>query len=112
MGFRYMADDHYSYASFVSQSAEEGKLFMENRYTTEPQKARFLLLYMWVVGKLSRATGLGVVGSWELARVLSGFVFMLMAWWFSGLLYEDVRKRLLAYLFVGFSGGIGWMLYP
>jgi len=112
MGFRYMADDHYSYASFVSQSAEEGKLFMENRYTTEPQKARFLLLYMWVVGKLSRATGLGVVGSWELARVLSGFVFMLMAWWFSGLLYEDVCKRLLAYLFVGFSGGIGWMLYP
>lgn len=112
MGFRYMADDHYSYASFVSQSAEEGKLFMENRYTTEPQKGRFVLLYMWLVGKISRVTGLGVVGSWELARVLSGFVFMLLAWCFSGLLFEDQRKRLLAYMFVGFSGGIGWMLYP
>lgn len=111
MGFRYMADDHYSYASFVSQSAEEGKLFMENHYTTEPQKGRFLLLYMWLVGKVSRVTGLGVVGSWELARVLSGFVFLLLAWWFSGLLFEGQRKRLLAYMFVGFSGGIGWMLY-
>jgi hypothetical protein len=111
MGFRYMPDDHYSYASFVSQSAEEGKFFMENRYTTEPQMGRFLLLYMWLVGKISRVTGLGVVGSWEIARVLSGFVFMLLAWCFSGLLFEDQRKRLLAYIFVGFSGGIGWVLY-
>ena len=111
MGFRYMADDHYSYASFVGQSAEEGKLFMENRYTTEPQKGRLLLLYMWFVGKISRVTGLGVSGSWELARLLTGFVFMLLAWCFSGMLFEDQRRRLLAYMFVAFSGGIGWMLY-
>src|SRR5688572_3194715 len=36
---------------------------------------------------------------------------MLLAWCFSGLLYEDVRKRLLTYMFVAFSGGIGWILY-
>ena len=111
MGFRYMADDHYSYASLISQSAEEGKLFMENRFTTEPQKGRFLLLYMWLVGKISRITGWGVAGSWEFARLLAGFAFMLVAWCFSGLLFENMRKRLLAYVFVGFSGGIGWMLY-
>ena len=109
MGFRYMADDHYSYASLISQSAEEGKLFMENRFTTEPQKGRFLLLYMWLVGKISRITGLGIVGSWDLARLLSGVAFMLAAWWFGGLLFRDTRKRLLSYVFVGFSGGIGWV---
>jgi hypothetical protein len=111
MGFRFMADDHYSYASFVDQSGEEGKLFMENRYTTEPQKGRFLLLYMWLIGKISRVTGLGVLGSWESGRLLTGFGFMLLVWCFSGLLFEDLRKRLLAYTFVAFSGGIGWILY-
>jgi hypothetical protein len=110
MGFRYMADDHNSYATFINQSAEEGKLFMENRYTTEPQKGRFVLLYMWLVGTISRLTGLGVIGSWELARFLAGFGFMLAAWCFSGVLFDDTRKRLLAYVFVGFSGGIGWLL--
>ena len=111
MGFRYMADDHYSYAAFISQTAEEGKFFTENRFTTEPQKGRFLLLYMWLVGEISRLTGWGIVGSWELARLLAGFAFMLAAWWFTGRLFEDTRKRLLAYVFVGFSGGIGWVLY-
>ena len=111
MGFRYMADDHYTYAAFISQTAEEGKFFTENRFTTEPQKGRFLLLYMWLVGEISRLTGLGIVGSWELARLLAGFTFMVVAWWFTGRLFEDTRKRLLAYVFVGFSGGIGWMLY-
>jgi hypothetical protein len=111
MGFRFMADDHYSYATLIDQSAEEGTLFMENRFTTEPQKGRFLLLYMWLVGKIRRVTGLGIAGSWELARFIAGFVFMLVAWCFSGLLFEDLRKRLLGYLFVGFSGGIGWLVY-
>jgi hypothetical protein len=111
MGFRFMAEDHYSYATFINQSAEEGKLFFENRFTTEPQKGRFLLLYMWLVGKISRVTGLGVAGSWELVRLLTGFAFMLVAWCFTGLLFEDVRKRLLAYMFVAFSGGIGWLAY-
>ena len=112
MGFRFMAEDHNSYATFVNESAEEGKLFFENRYTTEPQKGRFLLLYMWLVGKISRITGLGVVGSWELARLVSGFVFMLVTWCFASLLFDDLRKRFLAYMFVAFSGGIGWLVYP
>jgi hypothetical protein len=111
MGFRFMVEDHNSYATFVNQSAEEGRLFFENRYTTEPQKGRFILLYMWLVGKIRRVTGLGVAGSWELARVLTGFVFMLVAWCFTGLLFEDLRKRFLAYMFVAFSGGIGWIVY-
>ena len=112
MGFRYMSDDHYSYASFASQSAEEGKLFTQNRFTTEPQQGRYLLLYMWLVGKISQLTGLGIAGSWELARLLAGVAFMLAAWAFTATLFEDTRKRLLAYILVGFSGGIGWLIYP
>lgn len=111
MGFRFMADDHFQYASFIDQSAEGGSLLMENRFTTEPQHGRFVLLYMWLLGNISRLSGLGVVGSWELSRLLAGFSFMFLTWRFCGLLFDETRARLLAYLFVGFSGGIGSALY-
>src|SRR5687767_11868190 len=98
MGFRFMTEDHYSYATLVDQSSEEGRLFMENRFTTEPVD---FLLHMWLVGKVSRVTGLGVAASSELPRMLTGFVFMVIAWCFTGLLFEDVRKRFLTNIFVG-----------
>src|SRR5687768_18323267 len=66
MGFRFMADDHFQYAGFISRSAEEGKLFTENPFTTEPQKGRFVLLYMWMVGQIARLTGWGI--SWKIGR--------------------------------------------
>lgn len=111
MGFRFMADDHFQYAGFISQSADEGKLFTENPFTTEPQKGRFVLLYMWMVGQIARLTGWGISWSWEFSRLFVGVAFMLVAWWFSGLLFKDARSRFLGYVFVAFSGGIGWALY-
>src|SRR5688572_19779010 len=35
---------------------------------------------------------------------------MVIAWCFTDL-FEDVRKRFLAYMFAAFSGGIGWVVY-
>ena len=109
MGFRFMAPDHYSYASFAAQAAEEGKFFLENRFTTEPQKGRFLILYMWLVGQVSRLTDWGIPASWYFVGFFAGVGFMLAAWRFAGLLFNDMRSRLLAYLFVAFSGGVGWV---
>lgn len=111
MGFRYLADDHYQYASFISQAADEGRLLTENRFTTEPQKGRFLLLYMWITGRICRVTGLSIPAAWELMRFISGFTFMLAAWSFIALLFDDSGKRMLSYLLVAFAGGIGWALF-
>lgn len=111
IGFRYLADDQYTYASFIGQAADEGRLFMENRFTTEPQKGRFLLLYMWITGQICRVTGLGIPAAWELMRLVTGVAFMLAAWSFISLLFQNPGSRTLAYLLVAFSGGIGWALY-
>lgn len=111
LGFRYLADDHYQYASFISQSADEGRLLTENRFTTEPQKGRFVLLYMWITGRICRVTGLGIPAAWELMRFIAGFTFMLATWSFIAVLFDDSAKRMLAYLLVAFAGGIGWALF-
>ncbi len=111
MGFRYTSNDHYTYASFVEQAADEGRFFMEDRLTTEPQKGRFLLAFMWLAGQIRRVTGLGIPLTWELLRIVTGAALLLAVWWFTGLLFKDASRRMLAYVFVAFGGGVGWLLY-
>jgi hypothetical protein len=109
-----MAGDHYQYASFARQAADDGRLFMENRFTTEPQSGRYVLLYLWMMGILSRITALGIPAAWEAGRIFSGAGFLLASWWLTGLCFggSERKKRLLAYVLVAFSGGVGWILAP
>ena len=111
MGFRFMAPDNYMYGSFAVQAADEGRLFMENRFTTEPQKGRFLLLGMWITGQICRITGLDFPAAWKVLTVIAGIAFMLATWSFTGFLFKEASSRMLAYVFVGFSGGLGWLLF-
>jgi hypothetical protein len=112
LGFRFMAGDHYQYASFIRQAADEGRFAMENRFTTEPQKGRFVLLFLWITGMVGRVTGLGPPGAWEVMRIVSGAGLLLGIWALAGLCFSEPRGRLLAYLMVAFSGGVGWVLTP
>lgn len=111
LGFRFTSNDHYTYATFVEQAADEGRLFMENRLTTEPQKGRMLLVFMWLAGQIRHVTGLGTPATWELLRILTGTALLLAVWRFTGLLFRDTYHRMLAYVFVAFAGGVGWFLY-
>ncbi|MFQ5845107.1 MAG: hypothetical protein ACE5JG_08985, partial [Planctomycetota bacterium] len=43
MGFRYMAADHYQYASFIRQAREDGRFLMENLFTSEPQRGVYIM---------------------------------------------------------------------
>lgn len=112
LGFRTLAMDHYQYASFVRQVTDEGRFFLENRFTSEEQSPRYVLLYLWVVGMFCRVTGLGLVLVWEIFRVGVGTVFLLTAWVFTGKFFKETKERLCAYLFIAFSGGVGWVLWP
>jgi len=109
LGFRHMAGDHYQYASMVRQTSEEGRLFYENRFTTEPQRGSYVFLYFWLLGMLDRLTRLGLVPLWEVMRVVIGFASLMAIWRFLALVFEDRGTRLLAYFFVAFGGGLSWI---
>ncbi|HXI04296.1 MAG TPA: hypothetical protein VNI57_14085, partial [Candidatus Saccharimonadales bacterium] len=108
LGFPYMVTDHLQYASFVRQG-EAGRLLMEDMFTTEPQRPSFILLYFGVVGAVVRVTGLAVPLAWELMRAIGAFGLMLAAWYFTGCFFERKAERILAYVMIGFSGGLGWL---
>lgn len=109
LGFRHMAGDHFQYGSLVRQVSQEGRFFLEDRYTTEAQSGRWVFLYFWLLGVIMRFTGLGFPVVWEVMRLLAGFLFMLALWRLTGLLFRERGHRILAYVVAGFSGGIGWL---
>lgn len=110
MGFRYMAGDHYQYAAFIRQVRDHGDLLMANPFTSEAQRPSYLLLYFWILGTFSRLTGASVVLTWEIFRLLGGFLYVVVFWHFSGLLLEPRGRRVMATLLFGFGGGIDWIV--
>jgi len=109
LGFRYMARDHFQYGSFVRQAADEGRFVFENRFTTEPQRPSYVFPFFWLIGMICRFTGLSFPAVWELMRVVTGAACLIAAWFFTKSYFAAERERLLAYLLIALSGGIGWL---
>ena len=71
LGFRHFIGDELMYASFARQSADEGRFFMENRFTAEPHARRYAPLFPWLVGRLACLTGQRIPPVWEEMRITS-----------------------------------------
>ena len=110
MGFRYMAGDHYQYAAFMRQARDHGSLFMENPFTSERQKGVFVLIYFWLLGIMSRVTGVQVTALWEVLRVLGGALYIIAFWYLSGAYFQERRARLWATVLFSFAGGLDWIV--
>lgn len=108
LGFRWMIGDHVQYGSF-SRQGEEGRLLLENMFTTEPQRPSYILLYFNLVGLTMRFTGMSFPVTWEILRVVFGFGLLISAWYFVGLFFGDRGKRIQAWILVAFSGGLYYL---
>jgi hypothetical protein len=102
-------DLHY-YASYIHEAREEPKLLLTDRATTETQEGRVLSLYLSALGLLSRATGLSIPATWNLARVLVALLFFWLLWGVLRLFFPEAGKRLLAFALVAVGGGLGWVM--
>jgi len=70
LGFRHFIGDELMYASFARQSADEGRFFMDNRFTAERHARRYAPLFPWLVGRLARLTGQRIPPVWEETRIV------------------------------------------
>ena len=70
LGFRHFIGDELMYASFARQSADEGRFFMDNRFTAEPHARRYVPLFPWLVGRLAHLTGQRIPPVWEETRIV------------------------------------------
>ena len=110
LGFTYDYDDICAYLSWMRQAAD-GRLFLQNLFTTEPQTGRGFNLFFLALGSFARITHLPLEIVFHLARVIFGFLLLMAAYRFSGIWLKDRRSRLIALVVVGLSAGFGG-IYP
>lgn len=108
LGAQTAVDDHMVYAAWMHQ-AMEGRFFLENRFTTEPQPGLTVHLYFWALGQLAHAVGIAAASN--LARgILSGVLVLLLAQLILRL-RTNVFAAKLALGFTVLGGGVGFLAW-
>jgi|GEM_PF-3507538 len=103
-------DDHYQYFVFAAQARDEGRFFFRNPLTTESQtNGRYILLYCWLLGRVSRL-GLDIPVANILLQYFFGLCFLSLSWLLMGHFEICGRARRMAFVLLSCSGGLLWLL--
>jgi hypothetical protein len=79
-------------------------------YTSEPHQGAYLYLFYLLLGKIARLSGLSFVLTYHLARIASGFFFLISVYRFAAFFTNLRPVRQLAFWLVGIGGGLGWLV--
>lgn len=101
--------DGHSYLSKVRQGLN-GEWLWHLAFTPERHKGAFLLTYYLLLGHGARWTGLSPILVLHLARVLNGYVLLLVLYYAMSWLFDDVAQRRFAFLLVAVGSGLGWIV--
>jgi hypothetical protein len=116
-GFVLGVEDQYSYLAKMAEGARGAWLF-HIVYTSEPHQGALFFLFHILLGKVAAlAASLGhwpltetMVVVYHVARVAFGALLLLTVYRFIAMFTASLAIRRLAFLFVAFSGGFGWLL--
>ncbi|MDR3687861.1 MAG: hypothetical protein P4L46_00680 [Fimbriimonas sp.] len=108
IGFQFGTDDHMVYAAWMRQAAN-GHFLMDNRFTTDAQPGITIHLYFFVLGLISKVTGIALAST--LARLCFSGLFVV-------LLFDLIRRigwssstTRLATVFSVIGGGVGFLVW-
>lgn len=107
-GFQWAADDHYVYAAWMRQ-AMEGRLLMDNRFTTDPQPGLTINLYFFAIGLIAKAVGIPV--AMALAKMGFSALFVFLAHRLIGRITDETFIKKLALAFVVLGQGVGFLVW-
>ncbi|HZT44039.1 MAG TPA: hypothetical protein VFA07_17875 [Chthonomonadaceae bacterium] len=108
MWLGYNLDDSCVYLSWMQQ-ASAGSLRAFDLFTTDPQHGILPNPLFFALGLFHRFTGLPLLALYHLARLGLGFVLLLIVYKLIRMTVADLTARRLAFLFVCFSSGLGWL---
>ncbi|RLC70548.1 MAG: hypothetical protein DRI52_06895 [Chloroflexi bacterium] len=108
-GFVYNAVDCNSYVAkmFLGQ---RGAWLFHNVYTPEAHPGALIFLYHILLGKVAGLTGLSLVVTYHLARLVTIPLLFLAMYAFAAYFTPWVALRRLTLLLSAFAGGFGWLL--
>ena len=116
------ADTHYtglllnqydgeSYYAKMQQGARGDWLF-HLPFTSEPHEGAFVYTFYLALGHLAAFLGLPVPLVYHLARICASLFLLLVAYRFIAQFFDRMRIRQAAFLLLGFSSGLGWLVAP
>lgn len=103
-------EDQYSYLAKMVQGAHGAWLF-HLPYTAPPHPPIFLYTFYLVLGKLAALLGLPNTGMYHVARLIFGFITLLVIYRFIAEFVRPVALRWLAFLLTALAGGPGWLAF-
>ncbi len=106
--FTFMVADHCGYLSWMRQAAD-GHFFQQNLFTTEQQSGLQFNLFFLALGNIARFMQLPLIFVYHVARIVSGIIFLRVAWWILELLISDYKVRRVGFMLICLSAGLGWV---
>lgn len=101
-------DDEYVYVHYVYQ-AKQGAWLFHNYYTIEEHLPIFSLLPLLLIGKAAAIFNMNVFTAYNIGRVVFDAFFLFSIYYFIASIIKDKFYRMIAFLMVCFSGGLGWL---
>ena len=103
-------EDRYSYLAKMEQGAQGAWLF-HLPYTSTSHSGIFLYSFLLVLGKFSALFGLSHAGLYHVARVVLGFICLLVTYRFIAEFVASPAVRFLALALSTLAGGPGWIAF-
>lgn len=108
MGFFSNVFDQNGYMAWIHQ-AKDGKVLFDQRYTTEKHSAALFHPLFYVIGTAARVLELDTIIIYRISRLILGFLLLLTIYYFCTLFFEDFGSRILCFILISLSSGLGWI---
>lgn len=108
LGYPYATDDHMVYAAWIKQ-AQSGNFFFDNRFAIDDQPRLTIHIYFFVVGLISKLTGISLATA--IAKAALSFSFVWLLYRLVSRIATDSYTTKLLIPFVVFGGGIGFSVW-
>ena len=109
IGTPYNIDDYCNYLSWLRQMAD-GRFFLHNMFTTEPQKNLEFNVFFWLLGRIMALTQASPQAALQAARLTGGAALLWLVYrFYRHCLPADQHARLAAFGFACLSSGVGWV---
>src|SRR3989344_3666307 len=95
------------YYSYINQ-VKEGNFLVKDLFTAETQDPGTFNVWWFSVGILAKIFNLSVISAFQLSRLLMIPVFLFIAYLFISFFVRESVKRKVAFIFLLFSGGLGF----
>lgn len=103
-------DEHNVYLSYLRQ-VQEGRLFLVDAFTSEPQSGRVVNVFFLALGLLARITHLPLPVVYHIGRLASGWLLLMAAYGLAAQALATPPARKVALVLLATASGFGW-LYP